>query len=228
MVQEIIFAVGGVALFILAAGGVLAAQWRHHRRKEQVPSWLLLQLLSPPLAVASYYAGQFPAGRVEGMGALGIAMVGLVTITPLVYFGGHLLIGKILGGPEGLSVGESMAVAATTLALAGGALALYGSIGQSFRQARSEVRRAGIERTEHAPIGFFRMRLPRSPHDPNAQRRYAFSPPVPGGETSVALCVGPSPGANTASITFRAKRADTVAGPPPISIPTATASKTSS
>ncbi len=138
------------ALFAVVAGKILLVQWRHHRKKGRVFSWIVLHLLSVPLALAAYYASQIPAFGVEGMGALGIAMIGMVTIGPLVYFCGHIAVGKLIAGGPGFSAAESMAVALASLVIAGGGAVLYGTAGKAFHDGRIAARRAGIEQATTA------------------------------------------------------------------------------
>lgn len=94
---------------------VLWLESGHFRRRRKVGGWFMLRCVSLLLAPLTVLAVLGPARAVSGMEGLAVFYGLLLTVAPLLWFGGHVLAGRVarLGG------GES-----TALALSG--LLLYG------------------------------------------------------------------------------------------------------
>lgn len=107
--------IGALLLAILAAMGlVLARERRHFKQQGLAGSWLVLRLLGLvlllPLTIAAVLV---PALSISGMEALAFFYGALFTLAPLVWFGGHILFGRLLRPAP--SSGQSLFLAANGL-----------------------------------------------------------------------------------------------------------------
>lgn len=110
----------GVWLLAVLAATSLLLFWerRHFQRRQLAASWLVLRLLGLllllPLTVAVILG---PARAISGMEALAYFYGALFTVGPLIWFGGHMLFGRLLRPP--LSKGRSLFMAASGLLIVG-------------------------------------------------------------------------------------------------------------
>lgn len=99
---------------LLAVGMILFLERRHFGRQGKAGSWLSLRLLGffllLPLTVGVVF---IPAMAISGMEALAVFYLALLIVAPLVWFGGHLLAGRLLR--PAFSQGESLFMGASGL-----------------------------------------------------------------------------------------------------------------
>ncbi len=99
---------------LLAVGLILFREHRHFGRQGKAGSWWSLRLLGLflllPLTVGVVY---IPAAAVSGMEALAVFYLALLLVAPLVWFGGHMLAGRLLR--PALSGGECLFMGASGL-----------------------------------------------------------------------------------------------------------------
>jgi hypothetical protein len=108
---------------------VLLLERRYFRARHKAGSWGGLRaigfLLLLPLTVASVW---LPAAAAPGMEALAWFYAALLIVAPALWFGGHLLLGRLLR--PAFETGESLALATSGLLVIG-----IGALGLSFVQA---------------------------------------------------------------------------------------------
>ncbi|WP_457281951.1 hypothetical protein [Polaromonas sp. P5_D5] len=88
---------------------VLLVERRYFKRSQRTGSWIALRLASALLAPLTFAAVVVPARSVSGMEALAVFYVALFTAVPLLWFGGHLLVGR--GLRPALTTSECMVLA---------------------------------------------------------------------------------------------------------------------
>jgi hypothetical protein len=94
---------------------VLWLEWRHFRRQHKASSWLALRLVSVLAAPLAVLAVMVPTRAVSGMEGLAMFYGTLFTVAPLIWFGAHAGVGRLLA----LSTGECLALSLTGLLLFG-------------------------------------------------------------------------------------------------------------
>ena len=103
---------GGFVLAALAVlGVVLAYERRTFARDGKARAWTTVRLAALPLLVATVAVVLLPARAISGMEALAAFYGLLFTAAPLVWFGGHWLVGRAVR--PALSAAESFRLAAT-------------------------------------------------------------------------------------------------------------------
>jgi len=104
------------ALVVLAVVALLLwLESGHFRRRHEAANWLALRTVSLLLTPLTVLAVLGPTRAVSGMEGLAVFYGTLLTVAPLIWFGGHLLAGGVLG----LGRGESFALALSGLLLFG-------------------------------------------------------------------------------------------------------------
>lgn len=103
-------------LILMAIGAILFLERRHFVRRGRADSWLSMRLLGL-LLLLPLTAGVviLPARAISGMEALAAFYVALFLLGPLVWFGGHVLAGRLLR--PNLSPEESLFMAASGLTI---------------------------------------------------------------------------------------------------------------
>ena len=142
---------GAVFVAILAAIGLLL-RWeqRSFRQRGKGDSWLTLRLCALPLLALVVAVVLIPSQAISGMEALAYFYLALLTLAPLIWFGGHLLAGRLVR-PR-FSRGESLFLAASGLFLM--LIPLIGltlAQGPIFTAARS-VREASFRSADVKPL----------------------------------------------------------------------------
>jgi hypothetical protein len=150
----------GVGFYALVTGALLRYEWGQYVPTRRVRPWIVLHLFSPVFAWLAYYAAYLPAAGVTGMEALGVFFMLIVTVTPLVYFTCHIILGRLVLLPE-LSVRESMILAATSIAIFGGAVLTFGFVKGQFAGADRRAARAGIRYATPAESPYIQKELIR-------------------------------------------------------------------
>lgn len=88
---------GFVFLLVLAGiGAALFMERRGFARRGKGGGWLKLRLLALPLLGITAAAVVLPARSISGMEALAVFYGALFTVGPLVWFGGHVLLGRLI------------------------------------------------------------------------------------------------------------------------------------
>lgn len=156
---------GAVLLAIVAAIGLLLFRERRHFRQHGLGgSWLALRVLALfvilPLTVGVIFV---PAASISGLEALAFFYLALFTVGPLVWFGGHVLCGRLLR--PAFSKGQGLFLAFTgLLVLFIPAIAVSLAQGPIFYASRgvqdSTFRRAGQTPLAHRVGNPQRFRLP--------------------------------------------------------------------
>ena len=100
---------------VLVAAVVLWLEFAYFRRQRNAGGWLALRLVSLLLAPLTVFAVLGPTHAVSGMEGLAVFYGTLLTVAPLLWFGGHSLAGRVLG----MGRGESSALALSGLLLFG-------------------------------------------------------------------------------------------------------------
>jgi hypothetical protein len=154
----------GVGFYALVAGALLRYEWGQYAPTRRVRSWIVLHLFSPVFAWLAYYAAYLPASGVSGMEAMGMFFMLTVTVAPLVYFICHIILGRLVLLPE-LSVRESMIIAATSIAIFGGAamtitLVMGQVSGVHRRASRIDVRHAVAAESPFLQTKLIRFAMP--------------------------------------------------------------------
>ncbi|MCZ8255403.1 MAG: hypothetical protein O9327_07055, partial [Polaromonas sp.] len=90
--QWLMVALGVVALMAL----VLMAERRYFKNTQRTGSWVAIRLASVLLAPLTIAAVLVPSMAVSGMEALAVFYAALFIAVPLLWFGGHLLVGRLL------------------------------------------------------------------------------------------------------------------------------------
>ncbi len=133
---------GVLALVVLLVIGFgLRTEWRSYAKRGLAGPWLYLRLATIPIALVTAAAVWFPSSAVGGPEALAVFYGLLLLGAPVLYFGLHWLVGKMVL----LSSSDAIAVGATGLAiLIGPALAAQLAQPWVFEFARGvkEARRA--------------------------------------------------------------------------------------
>lgn len=88
---------------------------RFFKRSGRVLSWLSVRLMSVLIALLAIAVLVLPARAVSGPAGLGVFILALYTLAPLVWFGGHVLAGRL--ARPALTPGESLVLAVTGLAI---------------------------------------------------------------------------------------------------------------
>lgn len=96
-------------LALVAIGFFIRSESRVFAKRDRHRPWLLLRLATIPIALLAAVAVFLPARAVRGPEALGAFYLLLFTAAPLVYFGLHWMVGKIVGLParDSASIGAS-------------------------------------------------------------------------------------------------------------------------
>lgn len=101
-------------LLLLAIGAILWRERRHFGRQGKAGSWLSLRLLALFLLLPlTACVVLIPARAVSGMEALAVFYAGLLVVAPLVWFAGHVFVGRWLR--PAFSSGESLYLGASGL-----------------------------------------------------------------------------------------------------------------
>lgn len=105
-----------VLLFITAAIAlVLYGERRHFKKCDKAGSWLALRLLALPLLALVAAVLILPARMISGPESLAYVYIALFTLAPLLWFGGHLLLGRLLR--PALSRSQASLLASTGLGM---------------------------------------------------------------------------------------------------------------
>ncbi len=104
----------GAGVLVLMAV-LLALEGWYFQRQQRLGSWAVLRMASLPLAVIALATLFGPARAVPGPAALGVFLVALYTVAPLVWFGGHQVIGRWVR--PGLTRAQSLALGVSGLAV---------------------------------------------------------------------------------------------------------------
>ncbi|MBY0274515.1 hypothetical protein K2Z84_04170, partial [Candidatus Binatia bacterium] len=107
---------------VLALGVVLVRERRSFVREGKGRAWAFVRLGSLPLLLATVAVVVLPARAISGMEALAVFYGALFTAAPLVWFGGHWLLGR--AARPALSSAESLRLSATLPAFLIGAAML--------------------------------------------------------------------------------------------------------
>lgn len=95
--------------------GLLWLESRFFKRSGRVSSWLSVRLMSVLSALLAVAVVVLPARAVSGPAGLGVFILALYTLAPVVWFGGHVLAGRL--ARPALTRGESLVLAVTGLAI---------------------------------------------------------------------------------------------------------------
>lgn len=150
----------GIGLYGLVAWAILRYEWGEYAPTKRVRSWIVMHLFSPAFAVAGYYAAALPASGVSGMEGLGVFYGLLITVAPLAYFTGHVILGRLILSPE-ISVRESMIIAATSIAIFGGLAMTAGFVTGKVTAAHRHAARIDVRGAVAAESPFLQTRLIR-------------------------------------------------------------------
>lgn len=152
--------VWSVVLTLLLAGilAVLALERRMFAARGKTGAWWFVRLSSLPILALVVMVVLLPARSVSGMEALGVFYIVLFTLAPLLWFGLHVLAGR-LASPS-LSRGESTWIACSGLAVLLVPPVLIGVLNIRFYTMsiwlgiplRSEPNRVSFERPADMPV----------------------------------------------------------------------------
>jgi len=151
------FALAALAVLVV----VLAYERRAFARDGKARAWIIVRVATLPLLVATVAVVLLPARSIRGMEALAAFYGLLFTAAPLVWFGGHWLVGRAARPP--LAAAESLRLAATLPAFLIAAAFLAGALQSLAWSFTVAVERAGYGMAEESP----------PPHAVAASRRWA-------------------------------------------------------
>lgn len=143
---------GSVLFAILLLTILLLLRERHYfKTRARAGSWGGLRaisfLLLLPLTIASVLV---PARSISGMEALAFFYGALFTVAPLIWFGGHVLVGRL--ARPALSTGESLALAASGLLIACVPAVGMSLVQEPILQASRGLWEAGIDSADNRPF----------------------------------------------------------------------------
>ena len=140
--QIVYAAIGLIALTVIAV--MAGMEGRHFRGLKLGSAWLKLRIASLLILAAAIAAilGTISAVGISGMEALAVAYLALITVGPLVYFGLHWLLGRMLG----LSRGQSAWIGFSGLLMLG----IIPAIGQTLMPYAQDLKQFLDERADNA------------------------------------------------------------------------------
>lgn len=142
---SVLFAVLLMTVFLLLC------ERQYFRSREKAGSWAILRALSFLLLLPLTITGVLvPARSVSGMEALAFFYGALFTVAPLIWLGGHALIGRLLR-PR-LSSGECFALAASGLLIISVPAIGLSLIKEPIFQASRGLWEAGVDSADHRPF----------------------------------------------------------------------------
>lgn len=137
-----------VALLIIAI--LIRAEAQHFRQQGQGAAWLKLRIATLPILAISIVAviGTYTATGIKGMEALAVAYLALFSVGPLVHFGLHWLLGKMLG----LGRGQTAWIAFSGLLMIGIVPATAGMLMPHLQTASRALSGTGATQVDNAPL----------------------------------------------------------------------------
>lgn len=174
--QIIVVVIAIVALAIMAL--LLTLEGRHFRKLALGSAWLKLRLASLPIVALAVAAiiGTISAVGISGMEALAVAYLALFTVGPLVYFGLHGLLGRMLG----LSRGQSAWIGFSGLILLG-VIPAVGQTMMPFVPTLNQMLEARADRAIPAVPSPFTVARAQRLHLPNDEQVWAIHYQAPAG-----------------------------------------------
>ena len=165
--------------FLLLMLFLLLRERRYFKAREKLGSWEGLRaialLLLLPLTIASVL---LPPRSISGMEALAFFYGALFTVAPLIWFGGHVLVGRLLR--PSISTGESLALATSGLLITSVPAIGLSLIQDPIFQASRGLWEAGVDPADSRPFPL-RAELPRLFEIPAAGKVFTQSLLAPAG-----------------------------------------------